>query len=219
MLRIGSNHYELVRVHGGFSVDLTHKSDDVMQREQVWSFEAHFVPAEDKYTLPSHGRPEYLSFSLRSEEYLVADWRQLSGFGLDKEGDHWFGWGSLQNLIREGYKEESWQVIPGWFEVERSQDYLFHCEFFGARRLPDGTEEEMEFKADLPFREATVYVPVNAADPTATARTMAARAVKLTALAGSDVLRYDPTRQSWLNAHINSHHRVTLQTPWRSELV
>ena len=175
MLRIGQNHYEIIRIHSGFSVDLVHKSDDVMKREQVWNFEAHFVPAEEKYTPAPHDRLEYLRFSLRSEDYHVADWRQLSGFGLDKEDDHWFGWCSLQNLIPEGYKEESWRVIPGWFEVKHRSDYFFRCEFFGARRMPDGTDEELELKAELPFREVTAYVPINAHDPLAAARAMATR--------------------------------------------
>ena len=185
----------------------------------VGSFEAHFVPASEKYTMPEHGRPEYLRFDLLSEEYHVSDWRELSGFGLDKEDGRWFGWSSLTNLIPEGHKKDNWQVLPGWFEVERLRDYLFHCEFFGERKLPDGTEEELEFKADLPFREATAYVPINASDPRAAGRAMAARSLRMTEVAASEVQRYDPTRQTWLNLHINSHHRVTLHTPWRSELV
>ncbi len=218
MLRIGFNHYELVRVHSGFSVTLTNKSDDAIKREQVWDLEAHYVPSEFRHTPREDGRPEYLRLSLRSEDYHVADWRELSGFGLDTEDDSWFCWAKLENLIAGfPYKAENWRVIPGWLEVKRAGDCLFHCEFFGCRKLADGTEEELEFKDELPFREVTAYVPINAADPLAKAKEMAARMLQLTDIAQSRVQAYDPAKNSYLSLRINSHHCVTLQTPWRQE--
>jgi hypothetical protein len=131
MLRIGSNEYELIRVYSGFSVTLNVKGDDVMGRE------AHYVPG-GKYTPRADGAPEYLVLNIRSEEYKVSDWRKLSGLGLDTEETTWLGWCSLSNLLVGRHEKESWTLTDGWLEVDRLQDYLFHCEYTGARKLEDG---------------------------------------------------------------------------------
>lgn len=218
MLRLGSNEYDLVRVHSGFSVTLFPPGEDRRKRLQKWELEAAYVPREDHYTLRADGEPEYLRVVFQSEEYAVNNWRKLSGLDLDKADDHWFGWAWVENRLVGLTEKENWSIIPGWMEVEPVRDYLFHCEFSGFRKLKDGTEEEMEFKDDLPFKEATAFVPINAADPEATARAMAARTVGLTEFAGSKTQHYDPERQSYLNIRINTHHIVTLQTPWRRQL-
>lgn len=218
MLRLGNNEYELVRVHSGFSVTLFPPGEDVMKRLQKWELVACYVPRDDRYTLRADGEREYLRLIFQSEEYAVSDWRNLSGLNLDKPDTEWFGWSCMENLLVGLSEKESWSIVPGWLEVEPVRDYLFHCEFNGYRKFKDGADEAMEFKDDLPFAEATAYVPINAADPEATARAMAARTVRLTEFAGSKIRRYDPTQKSWLNIHINTHHRVTLQTPWRRQL-
>ena len=217
MLRIGANEYELVRVHSGFSVALHAKRDDALGREQVWELEAHYVPGEN-YTPRADGEPEYLSLNIRSEEYQVADWRALSGLGLDTEETTWLGWCSLSNLLVGRYDKESWSLTDGWLEVERLRDYLFHCEYTGARKLADGSFEAVELKDDLPFKEIVAYVPINAADPVAAAKAMAKRTIGLNAFAETRLLPYNPQQKTYFSIHVNSHNRVTLQTPWRLSL-
>jgi hypothetical protein len=218
MLRLGSNQYELVRVHSGFSVTLLPPGEDFMKRDQVWELEACYIPSEHTYTPRADGELEYLKVAFRCEDYAVKDWRQLSGFGLDTDTDKFLVFASVENALLGRFEKESWGVIPGWLEVERTNGYLFHCTFNGFRKLPDGTEEEMEFTDEIPFSEATAYVPINAADPEATAKTMAARAVGLTEGAVTKIHRYDPQKKSYLGIRINTHHRVTLRTPWRQQL-
>jgi hypothetical protein len=218
MLRIGTNEYELVRVQSGFAVTLHSPDVDVLKRNQVWELVAHYAPHENRYTLRADGEPEFLRVVLQSEEYAVKDWRKLSGLGLDQEGDHWFGHAWIENLLVGHYDKEQWSLVPGWLDVELKHDYLFHCEFDGSRKLADGTEEDMEFKDDLPFKEVTAYAPINTADPVAAARAMAARTVGLTEFAESRVQPYDPQRKSHLSIRVNTHHIVTLQTPWRQHL-
>jgi len=214
MLRIGQNHYQLVGVYSGFSVELCAKAEDVLGREQVWDLDLHYVPA-DRYTPRADGELEYLVLTIRSEEYAVADWRKLSGFDLDNDDDHWMGSVALENKMVGRYEQESWKVLLGWLEAERVRDYFFRCRFDGSRILADGTEEEMEFEEELPFREVVAYVPLNAADPVAVARKMAARMVGLQEIAGSRVQPYDPKKETYFDIRINSHHRVTLITPWQ----
>ena len=219
MLRIGVNEYELVRANSGFTVSVQEKNADVLAREQVWKLEAHYVPRENQYTPRPDGTLEYLVVTLQSEEYAVQDWQKLSGLGLVAEAETWFGHAFVENLLVGRYEQESWKVIPAWLEVQMLQDYLFHCEFHGYRELDDGTEEEMEFEDDIPFSEAAVYVPVNAPNPVAAAQAMARRVVGLTEFAGNRVLHYDPKRSTFLGIRLNTHHLVTLQTPWRLHLV
>ena len=218
MLRIGQNEYELVFVNSGFTVYVYPPNEAVLKREQLWILELHYVPSATHYTPREDGEIEYLNVQFRAEEYAVKDWRQLSGLGLDTEEDSWFGFASAENLVIGDYREESWKVLPGWLEVEHTHDYLFHCKFDGSLVRTDGTEVDMEFEDDVPFREAIVYVPLNAANPVNTARAMVARNFKLTESAGSQVHPYDPTKPAHPSIHINSHHTVHLTTPWRQQL-
>jgi hypothetical protein len=216
MLRIGTNQYELVRLHSGFSVTINPKADDVLHREQVWELETHYLPADADYTPRADGTLEYLKLTLYSEEYAVKDWRKLSGLGLDTESKTWFGHAWLENLLGGcRHAEESWNIIPGWLEVERTEEYLFHCTFDGEIERDNGGKEDVEFEDDIPFRELLVRVPINAADPVATAQAMSARTVGLNEFAASRTQRYDPERKSFARAKINTHHLVTLETPWR----
>lgn len=217
MLRIGQNEYELVFMHSGFTVFVYPPKESVLDREQLWILELHYVPSAPNYTPREDGKIEYLKVFFRAEKYAVNDWRQLSGFGLDGENDDTMVMAHVQNLLFDGHKEEIWDLGNAWLEVEQKQDYLFHCEFDGSLVRADGTEVEMTFKDDVPFREAIVHVPLNAANPVNTAHAMVARNFKLTESAGNKVYPYDPTRPTWQNIHINSHHTVHLTTPWRQQ--
>jgi hypothetical protein len=77
MLRIGSNHYELVRAHSGFSATVQPRTDDVLRRNQIWQLEAHYIPAETNYAPPRRsnfglcpGRPSaYHSSTVCGKEF------------------------------------------------------------------------------------------------------------------------------------------------------
>ena len=67
---------------------------------------------------------------------------------------------------------------------------------------------------EIPFATARVAVPLNAGDPLATARAIAAREIGLTQFARSSVDLYDPGRKVW-NPTRAGKHMVLLETPWR----
>ena len=216
MLRVGDNHYQLVLANSGLAVALYPKGDTRFEREQVWWLEAQYVPAEAHYTPRADGQLEYLNLHIRAEDFAVPDWQKLTGLGLDVEDPLWWGVAVLENLLVSEENERSCAVTCDWMEVQYRGDYRFHCRFSGEIEQADGSCLEVELDDVLPFVQVEVYVPLNATDVVAKAREMAQRAIGFNGFAGSSVESYDPARASYLSLQINTHHLVTLLTPWRS---
>ena len=215
MLKIGSNCYEMVDAHSHLSVSLYPPGDGVIKRQQVWGLTASFAPEGDDYTPPTSETDEYLELWMRAENYHVQDWRELSGFGLGEENNLWPVLSSLSNRLEHDSQKSDLPVTVHDLMLKRVEDFIFRCELHGARDLADDTELDLTLFDLLIFKEVVAYVPLNAADPVAAAKAMAAKYIKLTEFAGHQVTPYDPKRHTSLISHINSHHIVTLQTAWR----
>jgi hypothetical protein len=214
MLRIGQKQYELVRAQSGFHVELF--PPDCLKRTQEWRLDAHYVPC-DGNAPRADNKWEYLRLTLHSEKYHLDNWRNLTGLGLDNDDDDWFGSADLENLLAGRFEHEEDLVIPGRLDVTMAGDYLFHCVFDGILRRDDG-EEDLKFEDDLPFAEVSVGVPINAADPVATALALAKRAVGLTEISGSHITRHDWRVTEKRPGPLEECHRVYLRTPWRHHL-
>ena len=126
----------------------------------------------------------------------------------------------------------TWAVRKiGGKKEESSGSHLFATHFFVSKNseLPPqdraGEEEEraqetsvlsgeFRLRVEVPFYDATVRVPLNAADPLATAASNARREIGLSAHARHQMNPFDPNRPIWKPIE-NSHHSVLLETPWR----
>ena len=215
MLRIGQRQYELVRSQSGFHVEIF--PPDSLKRTQEWRLDAHYVPT-DGNAPRDDSKWEYLRLAIFSEKYHLDNWRNLTGLGLDNDDeDIWFGSASLENLLAGRYEDEIFTIMPGRLEVTMAGDYLFHCVFDGILRHGD-VEEDLEFEDDIPFAEVSIGVPINAADPVATALALAGRAVGLTEICGSHMTRHDWRLKEKKPGPLEDHHQVYLQTPWRRRM-
>jgi hypothetical protein len=214
MLRIGQRQYELVRAQSGFHVQLFPR--DFLKRTQEWRLDAHYIPT-DRNTPRDDDEWEYLRLTIFSEKYHLDNWRNLTGLGLDNDDDTWFGSADLENLLEDRFVRKSLTIVPGRLDVTMAGDYLFHCTFDGILRRGDA-EEDLEFEDDIPFAEVSLRVPINAADPVATARALAARAVGLTEISASRVTPYDWRLKEKRQGPLEDCHRVYLRTPWRHHM-
>lgn len=221
MLQIGSRTYQLVRSQSGLHVRLDPSTGGLWQ--QVWRFEAHFVPADEDAGPALDGSWEYWRLSVNPMGfYRTTDWRDLAQFVFaeDSVADQVTFNGNIENLIHLGVgSNELRDVFTGDFRFIRREGYLFTCEFDGeisAGKDDDAESVTGEFRmmVEIPFVEATVAVPLNAGDVLATAKGIAAREIGLHEMARTLVRPYDP--KAWVprSASRGTHH-VTLETPWR----
>lgn len=220
VLRIGNNRYQIVEMNSSLSVSLYPPGESAFSRQQVWELDAHFVPADTGYTPPSDDQPEYFQLWMRAENYQVKDFRKISNFGLHDESDNPLLLATLHNRLA-GNPSEELAFSLDEFTLQQSErlddtdtEFLFDLHVKGVRRLPDGSELQLAVDTILPFKRITAYVPLNAPDPVKAAKAMAKKLLKLDQFAGSRVTPYNPAHYTSLISHINSHHVVTLQTPW-----
>ena len=78
--------------------------------------------------------------------------------------------------------------------------------------------DELRLLDEIPFAEVYAKVPINAADPVAAARAFATREVGLAETAAARTTPPDWRREENPQAPLDSHHHVTLHTPWQSHL-
>ena len=223
MLQIGERCYQLVRAQSGFHV--TVDATETGMWRQTWRFDAHYVPADvDPGPRPEAGR-EYWRLAINPMNLAVADWRQLAEYNAREdggEGFHPFS-ASLENLLHEWNDDKGVRTIfPGEFRVLRRDGYLFACEFDGEIKAAVSDAEaivgEFGLLEEVPFATVTVRVPINAADPVASARAIAAREIGLTSIGRTHVQPYDPARKRHSRFLGTDKHSVLLETPWRSEV-
>lgn len=215
MLQIGSNYYGIVESHSQVSVTLYPPGDSVGGRQQVWQLKANFAPDGVDYAPPSPGTDEYLELFLRPEFYQVQDWRKVVDFDYEAEDSDPLMFTSLTNRLAEGSEPKELPITVDDLTLKHVGDFVFEWKLDGVRELPDGTEQKLKVREMLSFKEVVAYVPLNAADPVAAAKAMAAKAIQLKEFGGHRVTPYDPNRPTRLKSLINSHHVVTLQTDWR----
>ncbi|MEO6787222.1 MAG: hypothetical protein ABI318_13910 [Chthoniobacteraceae bacterium] len=222
MLQIGSRIYQPVLTPSGFHVSL----DPVEQGlwRHVWRLDAHFVPADEDYGSGADAHWEYWRFFVNPlGSFTTRDWRELvrDTFLENEAGHRELCLASLENLINPYYTgKQEMEVLLGELRVIRRDGYLFTVEADGEvergkdhdERVPYG---DFRLRAEIPFASVTVEVPLNAGDPLAAAKAIAAREIQLTEFGRTDVLLYDPAiRRTW-RPERSGKHTVTLEVPWR----
>jgi hypothetical protein len=225
MLRIGSRVFELVRNQSGLHATLDPHA--AAHERQQWRIEAHWVPADEDpgadWTDSAGGGWEYGRLAVNPiMGFAVSHWHELDkAVLLDAGGEVTnLGFASWQNLIHLGSGENPVQdVVIGGLRIIQRDGYLLTLEIDGEISPVEDSTVHGDFSAmiELPFATVTVAVPLNAADPLATAQGIARRELGLTTCARSHVRRYDPERPTSLKPHRNSKHRVMLELPWRGE--
>src|SRR5207302_5253565 len=173
-------------------------------QRQMWRFDAHYVPADSDTGACPGVELEYWQLAINPMQLVIGDWRQLTDIKQSDDLDssfYPFG-GNFENLLtyrRNGIKGVHTVFIEE-FRVLRREGYLFNCEFTG--EIEAAAEDETEALAgefrmldEIPFASVTVRVPINATDPLASARAIAAREIGLAGVALADVRPYDPTRK------------------------
>ncbi len=221
MLQIGSRSYRLVRGPSAFHVTLNPNERDHWQ--QVWRLDAHFVPDDGDCGPELHGQWEYWWLAVNPMAFFqVTDWRDLArgSFFEDGDADPFMFNANIENLITLGAgRAPVRSLILDEFRVTQQDGYFFTCEMAGEiEPARDGEEKmvsgEFQWREEIPFATATVEVPLNAGDPLATGRAIAAREIGLTEVARTSVTLFDSTRKVWKPERAGKH-TVTLETPWR----
>jgi hypothetical protein len=215
MLKIGTNEYEGVDWQSTLSVSLFPPGEGVIGRQQLWELETNFCPFGGDYRPLIADTDEILKLWIRAENHHVADWNQLTGLGVADETKPGFTLASLSNLLNEDRHEREFDISVDELTLEQNEGFIFSVEIDGTHTRPDGTEEELHVLEIVTFKKVVAYVPLNAADPVATAKAMAKQQINLTEFASHRIIPYDPQRASSLISHINSHHKVILETAWR----
>ena len=219
MLQIGSRSYRLVRAQSGLHVRLDPTEPGM--REQEWRLDAHFVPADEDTGGELEAGWEYWRLHVNPfSRFRVEDWRELAR-GSFCEDEEIFFFVDLENLMERGLRTvEERGVRIGDFRITRREGYLFTCEMEGtvAGETDGAAEEEFRMEAEIPFATVWVQVPLNAGDPVAAARAIAARELKLGSVARHALRRYDPERAGGY-PRTNGKHSVTLETPWHGSPV
>ena len=223
MLQIGTRSYQLVRGQSGLHVSLDPNEREPWQ-QQVWRFDAHFVPGDEDCG-PELDQPpwEYWQLTINPMAFFrIADWRELArGSFMEGEGaDRFLFMPNVENLIGPGGGRNPVRDVSfDDFRIVIRDGWLFTCELEG--EIAAAKEDEAATVAgafrlveEIPFATARVAVPLNAGDPLATARAIAAREIGLMQIARSSVDLYDPGRKVW-NPTRSGKHMVLLETPWR----
>jgi hypothetical protein len=237
MLHIGSRSYDLVRGQSEFS--LTFDSPFHPQARQHWQLDAQYVPSDDDPGRDD-GHWEHLRLTIQPFIFQVRDWRDLTGFrhkGSDPDNlDPILNNTVTENLLAREFQthEEVYDVRPDSLTVKRLNGYLFSVELTGGFLRGD-REDELHMLDEIPFAEVMVRVPLNAADPVATARAIMAREIGLTETGPARLTRHDWRRHPsslicdennivasrGLGSHpspgapLDTSHQVVLTTPWR----
>jgi len=225
MLRIGQRSYQLIRAHSGFHVTVKH--GDLQLGKHEWRFDAHYVPSDGDPGAGPTAEREYWQLRIHPMNFQTADWRQLVDYAVNEDNrlDFYPCSAHIENLLSFHRATKNVRsVFVGDFRILRREGYLFTCEFDGEIRAgstddPEAEEVAGEFRLldEIPFATASVQVPINAADPVATARAIAARELVLTETARTHLRPYDAARVIPWRSLGTDKHSVMLETPWHGE--
>ncbi len=225
MLHIGQRKYQFVLSQSGFRVFLD--PNEYPHRRQIWRLDAHYVPDEEDVALKIFADREHWEFTVMPVDFLITtDWRNLAqGDYLDKEERFPpFFMPSFENLIPHRYSKNKVQsAVLDEFKVSKRDGCFFTCEIKGevmalsgeVEAGMQGTQGDFQLLEEIPLLGVSVSVPLNAADPVATARGIAAREIGLREVARTEVDLYEPNPnpQAWRAR--DGVHTVRLETPWR----
>jgi hypothetical protein len=218
MLQIGTRKYDLVSGQSGFVVWLERREH--VNSLQQWRLDAHYVPSSDGPSHRADGIWEHLRLTIFPHDYQVANWRELDGLGLGpKDGsapDPRAALVSIENLIAPLTAPELFHVVPGELKMRHTEGYHFACEFDGFVRRGD-REEEVRFLDEIPFIQACLRVPINAADPVTNAHARVVRELGAFEIEDGRVTRHDWRRAKDPKATLADGHQVVLRTAWRNQ--
>ncbi len=222
MLQIANRSFSLATPFSGVSLRLAPNATG--PKQHCWSMNALFVPEDDDNAHPPWRGPEMWRLGIQQIIGLhVTHWHELEHFEMDETDLGILSLSSsLHNIARYGGAENpALSVAFDSFRFIRREGYLLTLEADG-EVLPqtDPSEADLsgEFtlRAQIPFHQISIAVPLNATDPLATAASIARREIGLTAHARTQVRRFDPSQPVWKPVE-NSHHTVLLETQWRKE--
>jgi hypothetical protein len=220
MLQIANRRFSLATSFSGLSLRLAPNAAGPKQHR--WSMNAVFVPEDDDHALPPWRGPEMWRLGIQQIIGLhVTHWHELEHFEIDEADLDILNIGSsLQNIARYG----GWENPPlslafGSFRFICREGYLLTLEADGEVLLqtdPNDADLSGEFtlRAQIPFHQVSIAVPLNATDSLTTATSIARREIGLTTHARTHLRRFDPSQPIWKPVE-NSHHTVLLETPWR----
>jgi len=223
MLRIGPRIYELVRNQSGLHVSLDPHA--APHERQQWRIEAHWVPAAEdpgaEWDAESGLDWEYGRLSVNPiMGFEISHWHELDKATLldaDSEVPN-LCFATWQNLIHLGTGQNDVQdVTLGSLRVIQRDGCLLTLEIDGEFAPAADSSLHGDFSAmiELPFATLTVAVPINAADPLATAQGIAKRELGLDHFGRHRIRLFDPERPTSLKPHRNGKHSVSLETAWR----
>ena len=222
MLQIANRSFSLAVPFSGVSLRLAPNATGPKQHR--WSLNAVFVPEEDDNALPPWRDPEMWRLGIQQIIGLhVTHWHQLESFEVDEDDLDILSLGSsLHNIARCGAGENpALSLAFCSFRFVRREGYLLTLEADGEVFPQTDPSEgdlsgEFTLRAQIPFHQISIAVPLNAPDPLATAAGIARREIGLTTHARTLERRFDPSQPVWKPVE-NSHHTVLLETPWRQE--
>ena len=214
MLTLGAGQYELIRSQSGFSVSLS--PPQTARGPQAWQLDLHYVPTDRNPEPQPLWECEHLELCCQPFHYQTDDWRGLTHFGPADLDPILFNI-TLGNLLENQPTCTRHFVTPDEFTVQHLEGYRFRCQLEG-RLHRDEECLALELDDEIHFAQATISVPVNAADPIATAQGLARRAIQLTEFAGSHLTRNDWRQTQGAAGPLEFAHRVTLYTPWRQQM-
>ena len=227
MLTIANRRFQLLSPFSGLSVSLAPNA--ISPKQQLWSLHTYWVPEEDDpFPLPWEG-PRVWHMSIPTLGLRVSHWHDLKGMEMDPEDLSLLTLGaSVQDIATHHSSDAPVLSLSIWsLRFISRTGYRFIVEMDGEVPPQDSAVErkaqaeetsvlsgDFRLRVEVPFYEAAVCVPLNAADPLATAASIARREVGLSAHARHQVNLFDPNRRVWKPIE-NSHHSVLLETPWR----
>ena len=191
--------------------------------QQVWRWEGQYVPDDADPGPAEFWQHEYWRVAVHPMSGLqVGDWRELAAGSLLEEHDNRLFWPSFDNLLASPGEKSERAARMGDFVVLRRVRYGFICQVDGDVECGEEKDvasepvrEHWALLDEFPLVSVEVGVPLNAADPVAAARAIAAREIGLTESVRATLRLYDP--KGWVaRFEGQGKHTVTLETPWRA---
>lgn len=222
MLTIGTRSFTPVPAQCGIHLQLDTVGPP--HSRQIWRIDAGFVPADEDAGPTPWSESELWRLHVAPIMGLeLTDWREWENVALGNESEHVFPLNAnFENLCAQG--RERGKVRDAYVDhckIIRRDGYRFVLQMDGAVELPEGETAEDGVMGDfrllmeIPFASVNISVPVNASDPLAAGRAIAAKEMGLKGAARTLVNAFDPERAKGPFAKHFNKHSVWVETPWR----
>jgi hypothetical protein len=221
MLQIADRRLQLLTPSSGIGVHLAPNA--VPYKQHTWWLNTYWAAEDEGSARVPWSRPEVWRLALTNLNLTtrLSDWHDLERFEIEEDDLPLVSMGGhLENIAQaSGARDRTLSFVMGTCRFIGRSGYNLILEMEG-EVLPDLVPSDddlcgdFSLRVELPFHAVKVAVPLNAADPLATAAGIARREIGLSAYARYDVRVFDPTVPTWKPVD-NSHHMVWLETPWR----